>query len=338
MAEKKLGQQTVKFNNPPSIISTASIAGIKEGEGPLRDYYDMVLKDDLFGEESWEKAESKLSRETVLLSLSKANLTPDKIDYLFAGDLLNQIISSSFSARELKIPFFGLYGACSTMTESLSMASMVIDGGYADYAVATTSSHFCSAERQYRFPLEYGTQRPPTAQWTVTGSGAAVLAKDGSGPYVKFVTTGRVMDFGVKDANNMGAAMVPAAADTILRHFKDTGLSPKDYDLIATGDLGELGGELIKDVVAKEGYDMGAKYTDCGIEVYDTEKQIDVHAGGSGCGCSAITFCGYIYDQLVKKNLGRVLLVSTGALLSPTSSLQGESIPGSAHAVTIEMG
>ena len=336
MAEKKIGEATIKLKNPPVIITTASIAGPKEAEGPLKSYFDRTLQDDLYGEKSWEKAETKIERETVKLALSKANLNEEKIDYLFAGDLLNQIISSSFAARELMIPFFGLYGACSTMTESLSLASMMIDGGYADYVVAATSSHFSSAERQYRFPLELGNQRTPTSQWTITGSGAAILAKEGTGPCVTYVTTGKVVDFGIKDANNMGAAMAPAAADTLIRHFKDTGFSPKDYDLILSGDLGQYGKQLTAELMKKNGLDIDKNYTDCGVEVYDLQKQ-DVHAGGSGCGCSAIVFCGYIYKQLMEKKLRKILLMSTGALLSPTSTNQGETIPGIAHAVTIEM-
>lgn len=337
MAEKKMGMQTVKLTNPPSILSTASIVGSKEGEGPLRDYFDVIIKDDLFEEQTWEKAETKMSRETVKLALGKIKMTPDKIDYMFAGDLLNQIISSTFSARELKIPFYGLYGACSTMTESLGLAAMMIDGGYADYTIAATSSHFCSAERQFRFPLEHGNQRPPSSQWTVTGSGAAVLGSGGNGPYVTYVTTGRVMDFGEKDANNMGAAMAPAAADTIIRHFKDTGFTPESYDLIITGDLGKIGRQLAVEIVQKNNYDIAPRFTDCGIEIFDLSRQ-DVHSGASGCGCSAVVFCGYLYKEMQKGNLNRILLISTGALMSPTSSQQGESIPGIAHAVTIERG
>lgn len=337
MAEKKMGMQTVKLTNPPSILSTASIVGSKEGEGPLRDYFDVIIKDDLFEEQTWEKAETKMSKEAVKLALGKIKMTPDKIDYMFAGDLLNQIISSTFSARELKIPFYGLYGACSTMTESLGLAAMMIDGGYANYTIAATSSHFCSAERQFRFPLEHGNQRPPSSQWTVTGSGAAVLGSGGNGPYVTYVTTGRVMDFGEKDANNMGAAMAPAAADTIIRHFKDTGFTPESYDLIITGDLGKIGRQLAVEIVQKNNYDIAPRFTDCGIEIFDLSRQ-DVHSGASGCGCSAVVFCGYLYKEMQKGNLNRILLISTGALMSPTSSQQGESIPGIAHAVTIERG
>jgi len=329
-----MGKQTVKLENPPSIIATASIVGTKEGDGPLKDYFDVIIQDDLWGEETWEKCESKLQLEAVKLALTNAKLVESNIDYLFSGDLLNQIISSSFAARKLGMPFFGLYGACSTMSESLSLGAMIVDGGYADNVVCVTSSHFSTAERQYRFPLELGNQRPPTAQWTVTGSGAAVLAAVGTGPYITHITTGKVIDPGIKDANNMGPAMAPAAADTIIQHFKDTGFKPEDYDLIITGDLASIGKDIAEELIGKEGYDVSNVYSDCGIEIFDSERQ-DTHAGGSGCGCSAVVFNGYIFKQLKVGKLNRVLLISTGALLSPTSSLQGESIPGIAHAVTI---
>ncbi|QUH20460.1 stage V sporulation protein AD [Alkaliphilus sp. B6464] len=335
MAIKKLGSQTIRLLNPPSIISTGTVVGPKEGEGPLAQYFDTILDDDLFGEDSWEKAESKLTKESVKSALSKARLNMTDMEYMFGGDLLNQLMSTSFAARDLQIPFFGLYGACSTMTESLSLASMIIDGGYADNVVATTSSHFSAAERQYRFPLESGNQRPVTSQWTVTGSGSAILSAKGEGPYITYVTTGKVIDFGIKDATNMGAAMAPAAVDTIRMHLADTGFKPDDYDLIITGDLGKIGHQIALELLEKEGYDLSKVLKDCGIEVFDNEKQ-DTHSGGSGCGCSAVVFCGYLYDQLKSKNLDKILLVSTGALLSPTSSLQGESIPSIAHAVTIE--
>lgn len=334
MAQKRLGQQTVKLENPPSIVGNASIVGPKEGKGPLKDYFDLIIQDDLWGEESWEKCESKLQKEAIRMALNKAKLVESQIDYLFAGDLLNQIIASSFSARELQIPFFGLYGACSTMALSLSLGSMIIDGGYADNVGCVTSSHFSTAERQYRFPLELGSQRALTAQWTVTGSGASILSSRGGAPYVTHVTTGKVIDPGIKDANNMGAAMAPAAADVIVQHFKDTGFKPSDYDLIITGDLASLGKEIAEDLMKKEGYIVSNVYSDCGIEIFDNKKQ-DTHAGGSGCGCSAVVFNGYVFKQLQKKKFNRVMLVSTGALLSPTSSQQGESIPGIAHAVTI---
>lgn len=335
MAIKKLGSQTIRLLNPPSIISTATIVGPKEGKGPLAQYFDNILDDDLFGEDSWEKAESKLIKESVKAALSKAKLNEADMEYMFGGDLLNQLMASSFAARDLQIPFFGLYGACSNMTESLSLAAMVIDGGYANKVVATTSSHFSSAERQFRFPLESGVQRPLTSQWTVTGAGSSIISSTGDGPYISYVTTGKVIDFGIKDAGNMGAAMAPAAVDTIVAHLNDTGFIPDDYDLIITGDLGHIGHEIALEMLKKKGYDLSDKLDDCGIRVFDSEKQ-DTHAGGSGCACSAVVFCGYLYEQLKLKDLNKILLVATGALLSPTSSLQGESIPSIAHAVTIE--
>jgi len=334
LALKRIGKQTVQFIHPPSIIATSTIVGPKEGEGPLSDYFDTILTDDLYGESSWELAESKMLREAVKTAIQKANLNITDIEYMFSGDLLNQLMSTSFAARDLKIPFFGLYGACSTMAESLSLGAMVIDGGYADRIVAVTSSHFSSAERQYRFPLELGNQRPPTAQWTVTGSGAAILSRFGDGPKITHVTTGKVIDLGIKDANNMGAAMAPAAVDTIVMHLQDTGFSPDSYDLIVTGDLGSIGKEITEEMVLDKGYNLAKVYNDCGLLIFDSQTQ-DTHAGGSGCGCSASVFCGYIYKEMQKKNMSRVLLVSTGALLSTTSAQQGQSIPSIAHAVTI---
>ncbi len=335
MAVKKLGSQTVRLLNPPSIISTASIVGPKEGEGPLAQYFDDILKDDLFGEDSWEKAEAKLTRESVKTALSKVKLNEADMDYMFGGDLINQLMPTSLAARDLQIPFFGLYGACSNMTEAFGLAAMIVDGGYADNVIVTTSSHFSTAERQFRFPLESGNQRPLTSQWTVTGSGSAIISGTGEGPYVTYTTIGKVVDFGIKDAANMGAAMAPAATDTIKTHLNDTGFKPDDYDLIVTGDLGHIGHEIALELIQKEGYDISDVFKDCGVEIFDTERQ-DTHAGGSGCGCSAVVFCGCLYEQLKTKNLNKIMLVTTGALLSPTSSLQGESIPGIAHAVTIE--
>lgn len=335
MALKKLGKQTVKLKNPPSIISTASIVGENEGKGPLGEKFDVILDDDLWGTESFEKAEMKMLETAVNLAISKQGLTNNNIDYMFGGDLLNQIISASFAARNLEIPFFGLYGACSTMTESLSLGSMIIDGDYADYVIATTSSHFASAERQFRLPLEMGAQRAPSAQRTATASGAALLSKKGSGPYITYITTGKVIDFGIKDATNMGAAMAPSAADTIIRHFKDTGFTPNDYDLIITGDLGNVGKDLADKLLKENGYDLKDKLKDCGVEIFDLENQ-DVASGASGCGCSASVFCAHYYDLLKKGELNKILMLSTGALMSPTSTLQGESIPGIAHAITVE--
>lgn len=335
MAIKKVGSRTIKLKSSPKIISTFSIVGPKEGEGPLRDYFHKIIDDDMLGKESFEKAEAEMMYSAITNAIKDANLKKDDIDYLLAGDLLNQTISSSFAAREIGVPFIGLYGACSTMSESLSLASLFIDGGFADYVVAATSSHFSSAERQFRYPLEYGSQRHPTSQWTVTGSGAMVLGKEGNYPEVKYVTTGVVKDYGEKDPNNMGAAMAPAAVDTLYNHFKDTGRNPKDYDIIATGDLGIVGKEIALKLLLEYGYDVKDNYVDCGELIFDPETQ-RTNSGGSGCGCSASVTCGYFYKKLLKKEIKSLLLVSTGALMSTTSSLQGESIPGIAHAVAIE--
>jgi stage V sporulation protein AD len=332
---KKMGKQTVKLINPPKIVATYSIVGPKEGEGPLGDYFDEILNDDLFGKESFEKAESEMLYTAITAAIKRANLKEDDIDYLFAGDLLNQLGSSSFAARKLNIPFFGLYGACSTMSESLSVASMMLDGGFADYVVAATSSHFSSAERQFRFPLEYGAQRSPLAQWTVTGAGAMVIAKEGNFPEITHITTGVVKDYGIKDPNNMGAAMAPAAVDTISIHFKDTGREPSYYDAIVTGDLGKIGKEIISKLLLEYGYDIRENYFDCGDMIYDDTIQ-KTDSGGSGCGCSAVVASGYFYKKMIRKEIKNMLLISTGALMSTTSSLQGESIPGIAHAVAIE--
>jgi stage V sporulation protein AD len=335
MAQKRLGKQTIKLINPPSMLAAAAVVGPKEGEGPLAQYFDMIQKDDYFGQDSWEKAESKFVEEAVKRAISKSGVSITAIDYMFAGDLLNQIISSSFAARTLQIPFLGLYGACSTMAESLSIGSMIIDGGYADHVICATSSHFSSAERQYRFPLEQGVQRPPFAQWTVTGSGATVLSSTGNGPYITCITTGKVVDFGIKDANNMGAAMAPAAVDTLTAHFKETGREPGYYDLIVTGDLATVGKEITMELLQKEGLDVKNNYNDCGCMIFDNLKQ-DTHSGGSGCGCSASVLNGYLYNMLKHGELKRLLFVATGALLSPTTAWQGESIPCIAHAVAIE--
>lgn len=335
MAEKRAGKQTVVFANPPVIIAAASVVGPKEGEGPLADYMDVVLEDDLIGEKSFEKAETQIFLQAARLALSKADITPRDVDYLLGGDLLNQIITANFAARDLGIPFFGLYGACSTITESLSLAAMLIDGGYAERILCVAASHFSTAERQYRYPLEQGTQRPPSAQWTVTGAGAVLLSRAGAGPRITMATTGKVVDYGIKDANNMGAAMAPAAADTFQVHFIDTGRNPGDYDKIVTGDLAAYGRELTIELLEKYGYHIGDRYIDCGCEIFDREKQ-DVHAGGSGCGCAAVVLGGYLMSQLQSRQARRLLMAATGALLSTTSSMQGESIPGIAHAIVIE--
>ena len=325
--------QTIKLKKPVSILSTGTVAGVKEGLGPLSKYYDEILKDAEWDEKTWEKTESKMQTFAVTKAMEKAGISPKDVNYIFAGDLLNQCIASSFGLRSLEIPFFGLYGACSTMGESASLASMTVSSGYADLALAVTSSHFCTAERQYRQPLEYGGQRPPSAQWTVTGSGAMLLGT-GKPPYITHITTGKIVDKGINDANNMGAAMAPAAIDTLTAHFKDTGRTPEFYDIILTGDLGKIGKEIVIEKMLDMGYDLKRNYNDCGCMVFDIDKQ-DMHAGGSGCGCGAITLCGYIFNRLKEGTIKNVLFVATGALLSPTSTLQGETIPGIAHAVAI---
>lgn len=328
------GRQTLIFENPPSIIETASTVGKKEGEGPLSAEFDTVLDDDYYGEESWEKAESKLQKKTAERLMEKAGVKEQEVDFILAGDLLNQCVGTHYAVRDFDIPFLGLYGACSTMAESMMIASMLISGGMASSAVCVTSSHFCSAEKQYRFPLEYGGQRTPTAQWTVTGSGAALLKGSGEGPYILGVTVGKVIDMGINDVSNMGAAMAPAAHNTLSAIFSETGTTPEDYDLILTGDLGHIGSDILLDMLDKDGYNMYSKHNDCGKMIFDAKKQ-DVHAGGSGCGCCGSVFCGHIFKELKKGNIKRMIVAATGALMNPTSLLQGESIPAIAHALII---
>lgn len=332
---KRIGKRTIIFENKPRIISYGSVVGKKEHEGPLSNEFDSYTTDSFFGEKSFEKAESRLQKTAVQTALDKAGLTPDDIDNIFAGDLLNQCIGSSFGLRSFGIPFIGLYGACSTMALSAGLAAVFIDSGAAKKTVSVTSSHFCSAERQYRFPLNYGSQRTPTAQWTVTGSGALILGKDGGDIYISSVTFGEIEDLNIKDANNMGAAMAPAAAGTLLNFFKDTETKPDDYDIIFTGDLGYVGTNLLYELLEREDIDIRCRHSDCGTLIFDREKQ-DVHAGGSGCGCSASVLCSYIMHRLEKGDFGNILFMSTGALMSPTSSFQGESIPGIAHLLNIK--
>lgn len=332
---KHIGLQSARFENPVSIIATASTVGPKEGEGPLGKHFDVVLEDSLAAEDSWEKAESRIVKDNFNLAVKKSRLQLDAIDYILAGDLLNQEIGSTYGIRELNRPFFGLFGACSTMGESMCLGASLIDGGFADNVLVGTSSHFCAAEKQFRFPLELGTQRPLTSTWTVTGSGAAVLSSEGIGPFITGMTTGKIVDMGIKDANNMGAAMAPAAADTIAAHFKDFNLQPDYYDLIITGDLGYVGKELATKLLKDEGFDIRSNFTDCGIEIFDKHKQ-DTHSGGSGCACAAVTFASYFYKKLKDGTLNKILFIPTGALMSPTSVQQGESIPAIAHAVVIQ--
>ena len=330
---KRLGRRTIAFDRPVYISAHAAIVGQKEGEGPLQGTFDKVSGDAHFGQKTWELAEAAMQRDAIQTAAAKAGLELADLDLILAGDLLNQCIASSFAVRGQDVPFLGLYGACSTMAEGLVLAAMTLDGGFGAWAAAVASSHFCSAERQYRTPLEYGGQRTPTAQWTVTGAGAAVLSREGNGPYVTHATIGKVVDKGIKDANNMGAAMAPAAYSTLTAHFADTGRRPADYDLIVTGDLGELGRSIVLDLFRADGVELD-NYNDCGVMIFDLPAQ-DVHCGGSGCGCSAVVLNGHLLRGMAEGRWKSILFCGTGALLSPTSSLQGESIPGICHAVAI---
>ena len=332
---KKLGNQTIQFDNPPTILECASIVGPKEAQGPLSKYFDQTLDDEFWGEKTWEKAESKIIKETVNTVISKSGVPSSEIDCCFAGDLLNQCISSSFGLRGLNIPFFGVFGACSTFVESMSLGAICVES-FAKNVLCATSSHFCSAEKQFRFPLELGNQRPPSSQWTVTGSGAAILTKSGQGPFITMITPGKIVDMGIKDANNMGAAMAPAFAETLIAHFLDTGRSPSYYDAIISGDLGYIGKDIVIDILRSQGYNIKSNYNDCGVLIFDKSSQ-DTHSGGSGCGCCASVFSGYLFKELQEKKIKKLLLIATGALMNSTSSQQGESIPGIAHAISIEV-
>lgn len=333
--QKRLGRQTVALERPSVILSHAAVGGKQESEGPLAAYFDLLNDDSFFGEKTWEKAESAMQKSALSKALEKANLSPEQLDYILAGDLLNQCVGSSFGLRDFGVPFYGLYGACSTMGESLALGSLLIAGGFAQKLGALTSSHFCTAERQYRMPVPYGSQRTPTAQWTATASGCVILGAEGKGPHVTTVTCGKIVDKGVKDANNMGAAMAPAAYDTLSAHFAATGTRPEDYDLVVTGDLGVLGHQIVTDLFAQDGVDMSRNYLDCGMLIYDIQKQ-DMHAGGSGCGCAASVLCGYLLTEMEEGKWKKLLFAPTGALLSPTTTFQGESIPSICHAVSIE--
>lgn len=329
-----MGKRTICFKNKPRISGTFTVAGPKEGSGDLGKYFDRVIFDDKFGENTFEKAERKMLSSAVTGAINAAKLTVCDVDAFISGDLLNQIISSSFVAREFDFPFIGVYNACSTLTEAFSLAATLTDGGYMRNVVVGTVSHFSTAERQYRYPLELGSTRPPQSQWTVTGSGAAVVTNEGDGPKIVAATFGKVVDFGVTDANNMGAAMAPAAADTLNRLFHETATSPDDYDLILTGDLGALGSRLLKKLSFDNGYDLSKNHSDCGEMIFNIDEED--YQGGSGAGCSAIVFNSYIYEKLRKKQINRMILLATGALLSTVSSQQGESIPCIAHAVVLE--
>ena len=352
---QRVGERTLALTKMPRVVGFGSVVGKKEGEGPLAKWFDKIYTDTTMGGETWEKAEAALQKKAVTLALGSAQLESGDVDCVFAGDLLNQCISSCYGLRDLGIPFLGQYGACSTMAQTLALAAVMVASGASNISAAVTSSHFCSAERQFRYPLQYGGQRTPTAQWTVTGAGSAILASYENGEFaacgdkitkngdknakrqiaVAHVCPGKIIDMGITDANNMGAAMAGAAADTIYRYLCDTNTSAQDYDLILTGDLGKVGTELLYDLLGKEGADVRAQHKDCGLLIFDTQAK-DVHAGGSGCGCSASVLCSYIMKRMRKRELNSILFAATGALMSPTIIQQGESIPGISHIVHLK--
>lgn len=331
----QLGTQSIQFDKAPYILSWASIVGTKEGEGPLGKFFDVVGEDDQFGENTWEESESTLQKEAAILALGKAELKKEDIRYIFAGDLLGQSIATTFGIMELNIPLFGLYGACSTAGEALSLAAMTVAGGFCEQVMAVTSSHFASAEKQFRFPLEYANQKPLSAHWTVTGSGAFVVGTKRTKVRITGITAGKVVDYGIKDSQNMGAAMAPAACDTIYRNLIDFNRSPEDYDKIITGDLGYIGQEILIKLLREKGFDISSRHMDCGIEIYDREAQ-NTNSGGSGCGCSAVTLSAHILPRLEKGEYKRILFVPTGALLSTVSFNEGQTVPGIAHGVVME--
>ena len=331
---KHIGAETVVFSKPVSIIATASTAGTKEGEGPLGKLFDRVLTDNMASEETWEAAESAMVKDNLSILFEKSGVRPD---FIFAGDLQNQCCGTNYGVKDIKIPTFGIFDACATFGEALALAAMTVDGGAAENVAAGVSSHFCSAERQFRFPLELGNQRPQTSTYTVTGAGAAMVSNKDVPPYITAFTIGKIVDYGVNDANNMGAAMAPAAAECISAHLRDTVRAADYYDLIVTGDLGYVGKELLLQLLKNEGIDIADNHTDCGIEIFDKASQ-DTHAGGSGCACSAAVFAAMLYKRLKKGELNKILLVPTGALMSPTSIQEGKSILGAAYAVAIENG
>lgn len=332
---RRIGSHTIGFEEMPSIAGYASVVGKKESEGPMGKYFDKIIYDSYDGKSSYEKAESQLQTEAVRLALEKAHKRAEDVDFIFAGDLLNQCIGSCFGLKEYNIPYLGQYGACSTMAQSLIMSAVFVESEAAHTAVCVTSSHFASAERQYRFPMEYGGVRTPTAQWTVTGSGSCVVDHSKKGACVARATVGRITDLGVTDANNMGAAMAPAAAQTLKNYLDDTGTKPSDYQLILTGDLGEVGSKSLYDLLDIQGIDIRQRHNDCGLMIFNRTQQ-DVHAGGSGCGCAGSVLCSKILSDVENGRLDNILFMATGALMSPTSCGQGESIPSVAHLVNIK--
>lgn len=337
MRMPRIGAQTVAFRSPPVLLSSAAVGGRMEGKGPLSRYFDFIGDDSFFGEKTWEKAETALQRLAVAKALEKAELTRADVGVALGGDLNNQCIGTSFAVRDFGFPFLGLYNACATFGEGLILAAALLDGALTERALVVASSHYCTAERQYRMPMPYGSQRTPTQQWTATAAGCCLLGREGAGVRFTRATVGRIVDPGINDPNNMGAAMAPAAADTLTAYFRDTGESPADFDLILTGDLGALGHDIVVDLLSREGYPLGSVYSDCGLLLYDREKQ-DMHCGGSGAGCSAAVFSAYLAELLRNRRCRRLLFAPTGALLSPTSTFQGEDIPGICHAIVVECG
>ena len=333
---RRVGRGCLAFERPPALLGRAAVGGKREAQGPLGADFDKTFGDTSLGMDTWEQAEAQLQKEAVALALARAGLEPEDLDLIFAGDLLNQCISSTFGVMGYQVPFLGQYGACSTMAQALLLAALAVESGAARQAAAVTSSHFCSAERQFRLPLEYGGQRSPTAQWTATAAGCAVVGPDGR-VKVRGGLVGKIVDLGVKDPANMGAAMAPAAADSIARYLRDTGTSPGDYDSIFTGDLGAVGTALLYQLLAEEGVHLQRVHDDCGLLLYDRQRQ-DVHAGGSGCGCSAAVLCGHLLKRMEQGELGDILFCATGALMSPTSQQQGQSIPGVCHVVHLTAG
>ena len=333
---RRVGRGCLAFDRPPALLGRAAVGGKREAQGPLGADFDKTFGDTSLGMDTWEQAEAQLQKEAVALALVRAGLKPENLDLIFAGDLLNQCISSTFGVMGYQVPFLGQYGACSTMAQALLLAALAVESGAARQAAAVTSSHFCSAERQFRLPLEYGGQRSPTAQWTATAAGCAVVGLSGR-VKVRGGLVGKIVDLGVKDPANMGAAMAPAAADSIARYLRDTGTAPGDYDGIFTGDLGAVGTALLYQLLAEEGVHLQRVHDDCGLLLYDRQRQ-DVHAGGSGCGCSAAVLCGHLLKRMEQGELGDILFCATGALMSPTSQQQGQSIPGVCHVVHLTAG
>ena len=330
-----IGSQSIRFGTPPYLISSGSVAGSKESEGPLGKLFDMVNQDDLFGAKTWEEAESNMQKEACVLALGKAHMKPEDVRFLFGGDLLRQGIATSLGIETLQIPMFGLFGACSTSGEALALAAMSVAAGYGDCMLAVTSSHFGSAEKEFRFPLGYASQRPLSAHWTVTGSGAFLVGTKNSHVQISGVTIGKIVDYGLKDSQNMGACMAPAAMDTIVSNLQDFNHTIEDYDRIVTGDLGYVGQSILFDLMLEKGYDIRTKHLDCGMTIFDQKRQ-DTHAGGSGCGCAAVTLSAYILPKIRKGEWKRVLFVPTGALMSTVSFNEGASVPGIAHGIVLE--